>query len=169
MSLHLIWLWFWFLVGSLAYMVKRGYYLIEGENPVANNLEEFIKVAWVPLGFRFMVDSGVYWFFFSPAIVQPAFDYFGWEKAAWVASIVTQFAVCAFFFGLGVDPMVDWGIGTVISKIPGLKDWWPQMPPPLKSTTTSVTIASEKTTLDGGTETTIATASKTVQGPPEQK
>lgn len=169
MSWHLTWLWFWFLTGSAVYMVKRAYYLIEGENPVANNLDEFIKVAWVPLGFRFIVDSAVFWTFFSPLIIQAALAYFGWEKAAWVVSVVTQFAVCAFWFGLGVDPIVDWGIGTVVVKVPFLKDWWPQMPPPLKKITTSVTAESMSETPSGIIETTKVTATKTIQGPPPTK
>lgn len=129
---HLVELWIWFLIGASVYVVKRGYYLIKGPNPVANNLNEFIQVAWLPLGFRFIVDSAVFWTLFSPAIIQAGLSYFGWDKAAWVVSVVTQFAVCAFWFGLGVDLLVDWGIGTVISKIPLLKDFWPQMPDPIK-------------------------------------
>lgn len=128
MQHHLYWLWFWFFVGAVTYWVKRGFYLITGPNPVAENVEQFIKVAGVPLGFRFVVDSGVYWAFFSPEIVQNGFGFLGWTHASWVISIVTQFGVCALFFGLFVDSLVDLGIGTLFPKIPLLKDWWPQMP-----------------------------------------
>ncbi len=129
--LHELFLWFWFFIGAFAYMAKRGYYLVKGPNPVASNWKDFFKVASVPLGFRFLVDSGVYWACFTPEILENFLLWVGWQKFAYVISVVTQFAVCALFFGLGVDPMIDWGIGSVVSKVPFLKDWWPQMPPPL--------------------------------------
>lgn len=134
MNVHLLWLWFWFLFGAHAYIGKRAFYLIKGPNPVANNFREFVKVAGVPIAFRLLVDSAVYWALFTPEIAQSALTYLGWNMAAGVIGVVTQYGVFALFFGLGVDPMVDWAIGTVISKIPFLKDWWPQMPPPLVST-----------------------------------
>jgi hypothetical protein len=130
-TLTLVWLWFWFIFGSTIYMVKRGFYLIKGPNPVANNLKQFISVAWLPLLFRFVVDSMIYWAFFTPEIVQAGLSYLGMQKFAGIIAVITHFAVCSLGFGLIVDSMVDWGIGTVISRIPFLKDWWAQMPAPL--------------------------------------
>jgi|ERR1035441_1624883 hypothetical protein len=132
MSIYsLMWLWFWFLFGSAVYMVKRGFYLINGPNPVANNLTQFIEVAWVPLLFRFVVDSMIYWAMFTPQITQAGLEYLGFEKFAGIVGVITKFAVCSLGFGLIVDSLVDWGIGTVISKIPFLSDFWAQMPSPL--------------------------------------
>jgi len=130
---HHLWLWLWFLVGALAYVVKRAFYLITGPNPVANNVPQFIKVAGIPIAFRLLVDSGIYWMLFAPEVTQAALKWFGWESAAGVLAVVTQYAVVALFFGLGIDPLTDWAIPTVVGRLPFLKDFWPQMPPPLKT------------------------------------
>lgn len=134
MNKHLLWLWLWFFIGALSYMVKRAFYLITGPNPVANDVPQFIKIAGVPLGFRFIVDSAIYWTCFTPQVLQAALKYLGWDMAFSVVQVVTQFAVFALFFGLGIDPMMDWAIPTIIGKLPFFKDWWPQMPPPLHPT-----------------------------------
>ena len=112
-------------------MLKRGFYLIKGPNPVANNFEQFVAVAWLPLLFRFVVDSMIYWAMFTPQIAQAALQWIGLEKFAGIIAVITKFAVCSLCFGLIVDSMVDWGIGTALCKIPFLRDWWPQMPAPL--------------------------------------
>lgn len=127
---HLVWLWFWFLFGAFTYMVKRAYYLIKGPNPIAANVSGFVKVAGIPLGFRLIVDSGIYWLTFTPAALDAALSYFGWTVAAGVINDITRFGVFALFFGLGVDPLVDWVIGTVVKKLPFLDNFWPQMPGP---------------------------------------
>lgn len=129
---HHLWLWLWFGVGVVVYMVKRAFYLITGPNPVAVGVGSFLKVAGVPLLFRMVVDSGLYWACFAPELLQSGFRYMGWESAAGVVAVVTQFAVAALFFGLGIDPLVDWVIPTVVGRIPFLKDFWPQMPGPMK-------------------------------------
>lgn len=126
---HLMWLWFWFLFGSLTYMAKRAFYLIKGPSPVATDLRGFLHVAGVPLAFRLIVESGIYWACFTPQVLQSGLAYFGWSMAASVLADVTRFGVFALFFGLGLDPIVDWVIGTVVGKLPFLKEWWPQMPP----------------------------------------
>lgn len=128
---HHLWLWLWFFVGALLYVIKRAFYLITGPSPAATGIISFIKVAGVPLLFRLVVDSGIYWMCFAPEVLQAGLKYFGWESAAGVIGIVTQYAPVALFFGLGIDPMVDWVIPTVVGKIPFLKDFWPQMPGPL--------------------------------------
>jgi hypothetical protein len=134
MNWHLAWLWFWFTFGSLVYMTKRAYYLIKGPNPVANNVGQFVEVAWVPLGFRFIADSALYWLCFTPQLLAAFLSYIHCDDCASVVSVITQYGVCALLFGMAVDPMVDWGIGTVLSKVPFLGDFWPQMPPPLPKT-----------------------------------
>ena len=131
LGLHQVFLWFWFIFGALVYMVKRAYYLIKGPNPVATGVEDFVKVAGIPLGFRLVVDSGIYWACFAPEVLQSALAFFGWQAAAGTIAVVTKFSVFALFFGLGIDPLVDWVIGTVVGKLPFLKDFWPQMPPAL--------------------------------------
>lgn len=128
---HHLWLWLWFLIGAHAYIAKRAFYMIKGPNPAASTIKQYIHIAGVPIGFRLLVDSGIYWACFSPEVLQAAFKYFGWETAAAVVAVVTRFAVCALFFGLAVDPLMDWAIPTLVGKIPFLKDWWPQMPGPI--------------------------------------
>jgi len=105
------------------YMLKRAYYLVTGPNPVARTYGEFIEKCWIPLLVRFAVDSGVYWLSFYPELFNPLVSRFGFE----LHSPVPQYAVVAFFIGLGVDSLVDFAV----TKIPGVKDWLPQMPPPL--------------------------------------
>lgn len=128
---HELFLWIWFGVGAMAYVVKRAFYLITGPNPVANSIGQFIKVAGVPIGFRLLVDSGIFWLIFTPQAAVALLKYFGWDVSASVLADVTNYAVFALFFGLGVDPLVDWAIPTLVGKLPGFKDWWPQMPGPL--------------------------------------
>lgn len=124
---HLEWLWLWFAIGMATYMLKRAYYLVTGPNPVANSYRDFVRVAWIPLLVRTVVDSGIYWATFTPVVLKSALDYLGWSSLAGVVAVVTQFAVCALFFGLSVDSIVDFAV----TKIPGIKDWLPQMPAPL--------------------------------------
>lgn len=129
---HHLWLWLWFFVGALLYMVKRAFYLITGPNPVATGVGSFLKVAGVPLIFRFAVDSGFYWVCFAPEVLQAGLQFMGWQTAAGVLGVITKYAPVAFFFGMTVDPLVDWGIPTLVGRVPFLKDFWPQMPGPMK-------------------------------------
>lgn len=126
---HEIWLWLWFSIGMGIYMLKRAYFLVTGPNPVANSYTQFVERCWIPLLVRTSVDAGIYWFCFTPQILDQGLTSIGWSKAAYVVAVVTQFAVCAFFFGLAVDSTVD----LAVTKVPIVKDWLPQMPPPLKS------------------------------------
>jgi hypothetical protein len=128
---HQIWLWFWFLFGASVYMYKRAWYLINGPNPVANTWADFFRVASAPLLFRFFVESIIFWLFFNPQLVVGMLDYFGWTSFSGTIRVITQFAPCSALFGLTVDVLSDWLIGTVVSKIPFLNGWWPQMPAPL--------------------------------------
>jgi hypothetical protein len=128
---HITSLWFWYILGSSLYMLKRGWYLVKGPNPVANNFIQFIQVAGVALLFRFGVESAIYWACFTPQLLASGLSYLGWDKFSTTVAVITQFGPCAFGFGLCADVLCDWGIGTVVSKLPLFKDWWPQMPPPL--------------------------------------
>lgn len=127
MSKHLVWLWLWFGIGMATYMLKRAYYLVTGPNPVANTYRQFIKVAWIPLTVRTVVDSGIYWACFTPTLLAAGLNYLGWSSMAGVVGVVTQYAVCALFFGLAVDTIADFAI----SKVPFVNGLLPQMPPPL--------------------------------------
>jgi hypothetical protein len=131
MNQHL-WLWLWFGIGAIAYVVKRAYYMITGPNRAANSAAQYVRVAGVPVGFRLLVDSAIYWLCFSPDILQAGLQYIGWGKTAEVVAVVTTYAPCALFFGLFVDAIMDFVIPVVIGKLPFLKDWWPQMPGPLQ-------------------------------------
>lgn len=128
---HQQWLWMWMTVGASLYWIKRAFYMITGPTAAASTIPQFIRVAGVPILFRWAVDSGLFWVLFSQQLVSQGLKAMGWSTWAWAAMMVTQFAPMAFFFGLGVDPMVDWFIPTVIGRVPFLKDWWPQMPAPL--------------------------------------
>lgn len=124
---HLIWLWFWFLFGMGVYMLKRAYYLVTGPNPVANTYKEFIQRCWIPLFVRAVADSGLYWLTFYPDLFNPLLQYAGLSFQ--LHSPIPAFGVVALFAGLFMDAVVDFAV----TKIPYLKDWLPQMPPPLKS------------------------------------
>lgn len=127
--MHLFWLWLWYIVGSMLYMLKRAYYLVTGPNPIANDYTQFIKRCWVPLLVRFGVDSGIYWATFTPFALHAMLVTLGWTKFADDIAAVSSYGFFALFFGLGIDSIVDFSV----TKIPWLKDWWPQMPGPLPS------------------------------------
>lgn len=130
---HLVWLWLWFIVGMTFYWLKRAYYLVTGPNPVANNYAEFIRRCWIPLIVRAFIDSMVYWVLFTPHMASEVLQYFGWGGYEQSVELVTQVAPFAAFFGLAIDSVVDFAV----TKIPFIKDWLPQMPPPLKTVTNS--------------------------------
>src|SRR5208282_5977274 len=119
------WLWLWFTIGMCIYMLKRAYYLVTGPNPIANDYTQFIQRCWIPLLVRFAVDAGFYWVTFYPDLFNDVLKLTPWSTT--LHSPVPQYAVFALFFGMGVDSIVDFAV----SKIPWLKDWLPQMPPPL--------------------------------------
>jgi hypothetical protein len=147
MNWHLIWLWFWFFAGSFVYWIKRAYFMINPPNPVAHSLGQFVERAWMPLLFRFAADSGIYWATFSPAVLSAALHAWGWDRFASSVDAVTQYGFFALFFGMGVDSAVDIGV----TKIPWIKDFWPQMPGPLPSAGT-VTVTATKETLSVAVE-----------------
>ena len=127
MEHHLLWLWFWFAIGMVVYMLKRAYYLVTGPNPVANTYPEFIKRCWIPLLVRAVVDSGLFWLSFYPAIMNPILSKIGLSFQ--IESPMSQMpGPIALFVGLAMDSVVDFAV----TKIPYVKDWLPQMPPPLK-------------------------------------
>jgi len=122
---QLVWEWFWFLFGMAIYMLKRAYYLVTGPNPVANNYADFWKRCWIPLLVRAVVDSGIFWATFYPQLLTPVLKWVGWNLD--VQYSLLQIGPASLFFGLGVDSIVDFAV----SKVPFVKDWLPQMPPPL--------------------------------------
>ena len=125
MNLHLLWLWMWFIFGMITYMLKRSYFLVTGPNPVANNYTEFWIKCWIPLFVRAVEDSAVYWVSFYPDVLNPILSYFGISFQ--LHSALPEFGVVALLFGLFVDSAVDFAV----TKIPIIRDWQPQMPPPL--------------------------------------
>jgi hypothetical protein len=127
MDWHKVFLWAWFLAGMTIYWIKRAYFLITGPNPVANDLRQFVCRCWMPLLYRFAADSGIYWATFSPVMLAAGLRYVGLQNSAAMVDSITQFGFFALFFGLGVDSAVDVGV----SKIPWIKDQWPQMPGPM--------------------------------------
>lgn len=129
MNLHLVWLWIWFFVGAATYWLKRAYYLVTGPNPVANTYGEFIRRCWIPILVRAFIDAMTYWMLFFPGPVEHVITYLGWQSYDWAVHLVTQFAPFSAIFGHAIDSVVDFGV----SKVPFVKDWLPQMPPPIKT------------------------------------
>jgi|SRR5215467_4801420 len=125
---HVEWLWLWFAVGMGFYMLKRAYYLVKGPNPVANTYGQFIKACWIPLAVRAAVDAGLFWASFYPDLMNPVLSRLGlsFQLHSPMSAIPGP---GAFFIGLGVDSAVDF----LVTKVPYVKDWLPQMPPPLKA------------------------------------
>ena len=151
MSTHLLWLWGWFFVGALMYWLKRAYFLVQPPNPVATGYVHFLQRAWAPLMVRFFADSMVFWMLFTPGFADKALSYLGWSSAAWVVSMVTQFAVFAAVFGFFVDS----GIDIAIVKVPWIKDALPQMPGPLPTVNVNITdvkIAEAKQNVEAAAE-----------------
>jgi hypothetical protein len=133
------WLWLWFTLGMLVYMLKRAYYLVTGPNPIATSYKQFIQRCWIPLLVRSAVDGGLYWLTFYPSLLNPLLKMSPWNIQ--LSSPVPQYAVFAFFFGMGIDSIVDFGV----SKISWLKGWLPQMPGPLPTQSpTDQQVASQK-------------------------
>ena len=129
-SLHLVWLWLWFLIGMGLYMLKRAYYLVTGPNPIASTYSQFIRRCWIPLLVRGSIDSVLFWICFNPTLLTSGLNYLGWTNFAGVIGTITQFAPMSFFAGHTIDSFAD----TAISKIPGLSNFLPQMPGPLPPT-----------------------------------
>jgi len=127
MNWHIVWMWFWFLVGMLTYMLQRSYYGVQGPHPVATGYHDYLYRCWGPLLGRFVVDSAFFWATFTPVLLAAMLKGFGWDAFAGEVEGVTQYGLFALAFGLVVDVGVDFGV----TKIPLLKDIWPQMPPPM--------------------------------------
>lgn len=124
---HELWMWLCFIFGTLIYMLKRAYYLVKGPNPIANTYAEYFRMSWIPLLVREVVDAGVFWALFYPDVVNPVFAHFGLSFQLHSA-VLSMPPVVALFLGLGMDSIVDF----LVTKIPYVKDWLPQMPGPLQ-------------------------------------
>lgn len=129
MNSHLIWLWFWFFVGMGTYWLKRAYYLVTGPNPIANSYTQFVERCWVPLFVRAISDSVLFWACFTPTLLTQGLAYLGWSSFSGVVGLITQFAPVAFLAGTFFDSAADF----IISKVPILNNWLPQMPGPIPS------------------------------------
>lgn len=127
MTKHLLWLWFWFILGMVVYWIKRAYFLVTGPNPIANTYSQFLQRCWIPLVVRAFIDSLVFWILFTPELASKALTYVGWSSYGWAISLITQVAPIAAVFGLSIDVIVDFAV----NKIPFVKDILPQMPGPL--------------------------------------
>lgn len=123
---HVLWLWLWFAIGMLFYMLKRAYYLVTGPNPVATSYGQFVTKCWIPLTFRMVVDSGLFWMSFYPQFLNPLLSHFGISFQLSSPMVEMPGPIC-LFVGLGIDSAVDF----IVSKVPGLNTFLPQMPPPL--------------------------------------
>lgn len=133
MPKHLLWVWFWFIVGMASYWLKRAYYLVTGPNPVANTYTQFIQRCWIPLLVRGFLESLLFWILFTPGIADKALAYLGWTSYGWAISLITQVAPVAAIFGHALDSVAD----VAVSKIPLLNTVLPQMPVPLPPNVTN--------------------------------
>lgn len=127
MTGHLAWLWLWFMVGTFTYMLQRAFYGVQGPHPVATSYGNYLYRCWGPLLARFVTDSCFYWATFTPTILAAMLHGFGWDTVASEVEGVTKYGFFALAFGLLIDVGVDFGV----TKIPLLKNIWPQMPGPL--------------------------------------
>jgi len=139
MPKHLLWVWFWFILGMVSYWAKRAYYLVTGPNPVATTYRQFIERCWIPLLVRGFLESLLFWILFTPGIADKALAYFGWTSYGWAISLITQVAPVAAIFGHTIDSVAD----VVVSKVPFIKDVLPQMPSPLPATPAQVVIKAD--------------------------
>lgn len=130
---HEFWLWLWCQIGITCYWGKRAYYLVTGPNPVANTYTQFIQRCWMPLIIRWIADSICFWVLFTPGLTDKALSAVGWVKYAWVIQLSTESAPVAWMFGFVVDSILDFAV----NKIPFVKDVLPQMPGPIKLTTST--------------------------------
>jgi hypothetical protein len=120
-------LWLFFIIGMATYMAQRAYYGVQGPRPVATGYHDYLYRCWGPLLMRAVVDSGVYWLTFTPQALAALLRLWGWEQFASAIEGVTSYGFFALFFGLGVDVAVDFSV----TKLPVIRDNWPQMPAPL--------------------------------------
>src|ERR1700691_2228845 len=127
MNWHEVGLWTWFIAGMLTYMLQRSYFGVQGPRPVATGYRDYLYRCWGPLLGRFVVDSVFYWATFTPVLLSGMLRGVGLESFASEIDGVTQYGLFAIAFGLVVDVAVDFSV----TKIPLLKDIWPQMPAPL--------------------------------------
>lgn len=127
MTMHTLWLWSWFLVGMATYWLKRAYYLVTGPNPIATTYRQFWQRCWIPLLVRGFIDSLAYWVLFTPGMADRALAYFGWSGYSWMVAMTTQVAPFAAIFGHAIDSVMDF----VVSKVPLINTFLPQMPGPL--------------------------------------
>lgn len=127
MTLHLVWLWGWFLFGQSLYVLKRAYYLVTGPNKVATTYGEFFTSPkiWPVLVIRATAGGVVYWAFFYPEIISGFLDKLGFSYQ--FHSPIPQYGFVAWCFGFTVDAILD----ILVTKIPYIKDLLPQIPPPL--------------------------------------
>ena len=126
-AIHETWLWMWFLIGMLAYWLKRAYYGINPPNPIANGYLHWVQRSWAPLLIRAFIDSMAFWILFTPGVTDKALAAMGWTGYSWMISMITQFAVVSALFGYVADSVVDFSV----TKVPFVKDVLPQMPGPL--------------------------------------
>lgn len=122
-----LWVFVFYLLGMITYMLKRAYYLIKGPNPVANTWLDFAQRCWVPLLVRAVIETVAFWALFNEQVTGRFLGWLGWTGYEWLVIMITGVPQAAFFFGLSVDAIADF----LVTKIPWIKDWLPQMPGPL--------------------------------------
>jgi|SRR5579859_6064167 len=146
MDSHLVWVWFWFILGMFTYWMKRAYYLVTGPNPVATTYTQFVERCWIPLLVRAFIESLIFWLMFTPGMADRLLAYFGWTSYGWAIGVFTQVAPAAAILGHAMDSIADFAL----SKIPFVKDILPQMPGPLPATPAQVITKAEAKAVETG-------------------
>jgi hypothetical protein len=118
MLVHL-WLWMWFVIGSLLSTFKRAYFKIQGPDPDVTTYSEYIKKYWVPILFRGFTGAAIFWLTFYPAILETILGWIHWDIK--VPSF-PPVGVVALLAGLGLD----WGLDFLSGRFGWFKSFVPQ-------------------------------------------
>ena len=101
--------------------------MVKGPRPVAINYKDFLARAWGPLLARFGVENAFFQMLLNPQLAPMLLHSIGWESFASTIEIIVQFGPVTYMMGVCGDVITDFGV----VKLPIVKDYWPQMPPPL--------------------------------------